>query len=219
MGRKYLGKNEGMLFKFPNAYQLSFWMRNTYIPLSIAFIDDNGKIFQIEEMIPLNTNRIQSNKDCCYALEVNKDWFKQNNVGIGSKIKGLNKILKIAQQIPYPGLVEEKPVDTPALTELPEDMTSPDQQLPVNPELEDVQVNKTYKEMIEDANIRGKSLIIVYKKKDGFTLPPKIISPPFLFGPNAEGKSNSLVTCWDTQDANWKSFLIDNIIDLEEKQK
>ena len=52
MDRKSLPDNNGMLFKFKYAHNLSFWMRNTYIPLDIAFLDDNGKVLQIESMAP-----------------------------------------------------------------------------------------------------------------------------------------------------------------------
>ncbi|MFW5879491.1 MAG: DUF192 domain-containing protein [bacterium] len=233
MGRKRLGANEGMLFKFPHYDRLVFWMSNTYIPLDIAFVDDEEKIFQIEEMVPLSTKKIESDMDCCYALEVNKGWFSKNNVNIGSKVKGLNDLFKNARRIPHWGIVEGQAIDPlgnadvgqvnqvnqinqidsnpPVNSEL-EDNSS------INPELEDVQVNMTYRDIIEDANIRGNSLIMVYTKKDNFTLPPKIISPPFLFGTTMEGKVNGLITCWDEQDATWKSFLIDNIIDLEKKR-
>jgi hypothetical protein len=86
MDRKTLASNHGMLFKFPQSNRLSFWMRNTYIPLDIAFINEDGKISQIEKMYPLSTRSIRSNSDCRYALEVNTGWFKNNNIKVGDKI-------------------------------------------------------------------------------------------------------------------------------------
>src|SRR3990167_4564727 len=86
MDRKSMNKNRGMLFKFPYSTRLSFWMKNTYIPLDIAYIDNDGKILQIENMIPLSTRPVVANHECRYALEVNKGWFKENNIGIGSRI-------------------------------------------------------------------------------------------------------------------------------------
>jgi uncharacterized protein len=219
MGRKQLGRNEGMLFKFPYHDRLAFWMSNTYIPLDIAFIDDDGKIFQIEEMIPLSTKKIESNMDCCYALEVNKGWFEKNNINIGSNVGELNDFCKGAKYSSHWKFVEGQVADLLENVDQDEQPQKNGLKFPVNPELEDVQVNRSYRDMIEDANIRGNSLIMVYTKKDNFTLPPKTISPPFLFGTTMEGKVNGLLTCWDEQDATWKSFLIDNIIDLEEKQQ
>lgn len=86
MERKSLGKNKGMLFKFQHSSHLSFWMKKTYIPLDIAFLDDNGKILQISEMIPLNLKNVRSNVPCRHALEVNRGWFKNNGVSVGSTV-------------------------------------------------------------------------------------------------------------------------------------
>ena len=96
MGRKELPDNHGMLFKFPFAHRLSFWMRNTYIPLDIAFLDDQGEVLQIENMYPLSTRAITSSYICKYALEVNSGWFDKNGVRVGSYIggKALSKNIK-----------------------------------------------------------------------------------------------------------------------------
>jgi uncharacterized membrane protein (UPF0127 family) len=87
MDRKSLASNHGMLFKFPYAHHLRFWMKNTYIPLDIAFINNAGKIEQIvEHMIPLSTRAVTSSNLCRYALEVPAGWFKENGIKIGDKI-------------------------------------------------------------------------------------------------------------------------------------
>lgn len=86
MDRKSLANNSGMLFKFPNDNYRSFWMQNTYIPLDIAFIDDHGKIFQIEKMVPMSTKPVTSSAPCKYVLEVNRGWFGENDLRVGSKV-------------------------------------------------------------------------------------------------------------------------------------
>jgi len=196
MNRKIMAQNSGMLFTFNYPEYLRFWMHNTYIPLDIGFIDNKGKLLQIEEMHPLSMKTIASNHKCRYALEVNKGWFKKNNVKVGAYIKGLG--IKLSQDMPV-----ENP---PANPEIP----------PANPE---VQLNKSFKDILTDADIRGEKLTIIYQTKNGIVLPPKDISPPFEFVKDKEGKADAIVKAWDEQTAGWKSFIIDNIIDLEHKNK
>ncbi len=87
MFRKTLPVNEGMLFVFEYDQKLSFWMKNTYIPLSIAFIDAGGFIREIYDMAPLHENIIYSSKNFVrYALEVNKGWFAGNNIVPGCRV-------------------------------------------------------------------------------------------------------------------------------------
>lgn len=87
MFRTTLNENEGMLFIFEKPQILSFWMKNTSIPLSIAFINEDFEIFQIEDMLPYDIiNLHNSKKPAKYALEVNKGWFEKNNIKIGDKI-------------------------------------------------------------------------------------------------------------------------------------
>lgn len=220
MGRKHLAKNDGMLFKFPYHHNLSFWMKNTYIPLDIAFIDDDNKIFQIEEMTPLSTRAIRAKQSCRYALEVNKGWFRENEITIGSSIggQGISNYQKVAQMTPQ--------VEAPSVQSLPL-FEDPNQQMPpIDQQQEqqvepppDVMLDKTIKEKLEDANMQGKDLMVIYQTKDGYTKAPMLISPPFSFEKNEDGKANAIVKVWDNQDAGWKSLLIDNIIDLEEKEE
>ena len=88
MGRtkESLPENRGMLFIYPRPERLSFWMRDTLVPLSIAFIDDEGKILQIEDMKPKDTTSIRSKYRVRYALEMNQGWFERAKVGVGSVI-------------------------------------------------------------------------------------------------------------------------------------
>lgn len=87
MFRKELAKDRGMLFVFPYEKYLNFWMKNTYIPLSIAYIDQNGVILELLSMKPLDTTiTYPSAKPAMYALEVNRNWFKNNGIAKGCRI-------------------------------------------------------------------------------------------------------------------------------------
>ncbi len=87
MNRKSLDRNNGMLFVFKEEGKRSFWMKNTYIPLSIAYIDRNGIINEIYDMKPLDASTTYpSKRPAMYALEVNRDWFKKNNIISGCKV-------------------------------------------------------------------------------------------------------------------------------------
>ncbi|MEZ5404740.1 MAG: DUF192 domain-containing protein [Verrucomicrobiia bacterium] len=84
MYRKTLPENQGMLFAFPQARRASFWMQNTYVPLSIAFINREGEILEIHDMQPLDATPIQSlSSDIWFALEVNQGWFERNGIEAG----------------------------------------------------------------------------------------------------------------------------------------
>ena len=100
MKRKELPADEGMLFSWPErregrlgrgeesgAQRRSFWMHNTLIPLSIAFISDDGKILQIEDMAPLDERKVWSKDEVRFALEMNQGWFQKNNIGPDAQFK------------------------------------------------------------------------------------------------------------------------------------
>ncbi|MDD2889415.1 MAG: DUF192 domain-containing protein [bacterium] len=90
MYRKKMQENKGMLFVFKEPDYHSFWMKNTYIPLSIAFITENKKIVQIEDMAPLDTVSFHmSIIPVKYAIEVNQGWFRRHNVKVGDRVKGI----------------------------------------------------------------------------------------------------------------------------------
>ncbi len=96
MGVTEMEKDEGMLFCYPEEEILSFWMKSTPIPLSIAFIDKNKKITQIEEMKPFDETSISSDKPAMWALEVNSGWFDDNKIKIGDTVTNIsNKLVKI----------------------------------------------------------------------------------------------------------------------------
>lgn len=94
MFRTQMGKNEGMLFVFPQLGYHAMWMRNTLIPLSVAYMDEGGKILSIHEMQPQNDTAHQAAGPARYALEMNANWFAQHKVAAGDTIKGLEKAPK-----------------------------------------------------------------------------------------------------------------------------
>ena len=87
MGRTHLGKDEGMLFIFDAEGYHSFWMKNTYIPLAIAFIDKEYKIVKISEMKPLTLDSHTPPQAILYALEMEKGWFSANGINVGDVIR------------------------------------------------------------------------------------------------------------------------------------
>lgn len=90
MFRTSLPENHGMIFVYAQPQQMSFWMKNTLIPLSIAFIDASGKIVEIYDMKPHDETTIRSKSSALvYALEMTQGWFQKNNIQPGTKIDGL----------------------------------------------------------------------------------------------------------------------------------
>ncbi len=87
MFREYLPENRGMLFVFESEDYLTFWMKNTSIPLSIAFINPEGIIVDIQNMEPFTTTPHVSKERAIYALEVNKGWFKKHGITVGDTVK------------------------------------------------------------------------------------------------------------------------------------
>ena len=87
MYRDELPVDSGMLFNFPDATERSFHMKNTKIPLSIAFADDTGAIKTIKDMIPFDQTSVSSDCDAKYALEVPQGYFGENGIGINDLIE------------------------------------------------------------------------------------------------------------------------------------
>jgi uncharacterized membrane protein (UPF0127 family) len=86
MHRKSLPDGEGMLFVFERDQIMSFWMKNTLIPLSIAFIASDGRILEIKNMYPNDQNSVLSSRSARYALEVPQGWFARAGVVIGDVV-------------------------------------------------------------------------------------------------------------------------------------
>lgn len=88
MFRDSLAKNSGMLFIFPREGMYSFWMKNTRIPLSIAFINSQGRIVGLDEMRPYDTVTVHMPfEPYTYAIEMDSGWFSQNGVRKGDMLK------------------------------------------------------------------------------------------------------------------------------------
>ena len=86
MERKKIPDGTGMLFVFDRDQILSFWMKNTPHPLSIAYIDSKGKIRNIYDMTPYSLSSIVSTVSVRYALEVPQGWFRENNINVGDMV-------------------------------------------------------------------------------------------------------------------------------------
>jgi len=86
MFRKFLGKNRGMIFVYNQPDQMNFWMQNTLIPLSIAYVHEKLFIASIHDMKPLSLDIISSDIPVLYAIEANVGWFKNNHILSGNRI-------------------------------------------------------------------------------------------------------------------------------------
>ncbi len=93
MHRQELAPDAGMLFVHPRAEKLGFHMQNTLIPLSIAFLNEKGKILQIERMKPKDLSPTRSKNEVRFALEVNEGWFEKNGIGVGDRFDGFEKVV------------------------------------------------------------------------------------------------------------------------------
>ena len=88
MWRKNMPQHEGMLFVFEQAASQCFWMRNTFIPLTAAFVDDQGTIVNIADMQPQSDESHCSSQPVRYVLEMNQGWFAQRQIKAGFKLRG-----------------------------------------------------------------------------------------------------------------------------------
>jgi uncharacterized protein len=93
MFRERLDADHGMLFVFPTDQQLGFWMKNTLVPLSIAFLDRNYGILNIADMEPLSERVHASAGAARYALELEQGWFARHGVGAGDRIPDIDRLL------------------------------------------------------------------------------------------------------------------------------
>lgn len=91
MYRRQMPLQRGMLFVFPQVAQHCMWMRNTFLPLSVAFLDEKGRIINIEDMQPQTEDNHCAAKPARYALEMNLGWFKARGLGPGFAIGGIEK--------------------------------------------------------------------------------------------------------------------------------
>ncbi|HJW03444.1 MAG TPA: DUF192 domain-containing protein [Azospira sp.] len=92
MQRTQMAPNHGMLFIFPQAARHCMWMKNTLIPLSVAFLDDSGHIINIRDMQPQTENNHCADKDARFALEMNQGWFAAKGIKAGASIGGVDRL-------------------------------------------------------------------------------------------------------------------------------
>ena len=88
MYRKEMPTNEGMLFIFDQPATQCFWMKNTLLPLTTAFVADDGTIVNLADMQPMTENSHCSRKPVRYVLEMNQGWFKQKGIAEGTQLRG-----------------------------------------------------------------------------------------------------------------------------------
>jgi hypothetical protein len=91
MQRKSMAPQHGMLFVFTQNNTHCMWMRNTLLPLSVAFLDEEGKIINVEDMQPQTEDNHCARRPARYALEMNLGWFSQRGLKAGSPLHGLDK--------------------------------------------------------------------------------------------------------------------------------
>ncbi|MGE3074935.1 MAG: DUF192 domain-containing protein [Dehalococcoidia bacterium] len=92
MFRQELDEDKGMLFLFPRDVLIGFWMKNTYVPLDIAYISADGEVLEIRAAKPLDETTLSPAKEYRYTLEVNQGWFERHGLDVGAKVdlpKGL----------------------------------------------------------------------------------------------------------------------------------
>lgn len=97
MGRTQLGADDGMLFAYPQPQALSFWMRNTLIPLDIGYFDGKGVLKEIHQLYPNDERAVRSvGRDLQYAVEMNQGWYRDRGVKPGAKLdlEALKKALE-----------------------------------------------------------------------------------------------------------------------------
>lgn len=91
MQRTVMPPQRGMLFVFPEVAKHCMWMRNTLLPLSVAFLDESGKIINVEDMQPKTENNHCATRPARYALEMNLGWFRSRGLGAGFALTGMDK--------------------------------------------------------------------------------------------------------------------------------
>jgi hypothetical protein len=94
MNRFSLKPDHGMLFIFKEPAMIGMWMKNTYIPLSVAFLDEKGTILNIADMKPQTLDTHNAVAPALYALEMKKGWFAERNIKEGAKVEGIAKLGK-----------------------------------------------------------------------------------------------------------------------------
>lgn len=91
MYRDFMPENEGMLFRFDTAQKLCFWMKNTHLPLSLAYLDTQGRVVALMDMQPYTLTPHCAPVPAAYAVEVNQGWFKRHHIRVGDVVRPLRE--------------------------------------------------------------------------------------------------------------------------------
>ncbi|MGP1517339.1 MAG: DUF192 domain-containing protein [Ottowia sp.] len=102
MHRRSMPEHEGMLFVFEHPGVQCFWMKNTLLPLTAAFVADDGSIVNLADMQPLDENTHCSAQPVRYVLEVNQGWFERRKIKAGAKVRGIPEVLTERKSVPMP---------------------------------------------------------------------------------------------------------------------
>lgn len=97
MQRRSMPPNQGMLFIFTQPQRHCMWMKNTLLPLSVAFLDDEGHILNVEDMQPQTEDNHCAAKPARFALEMNLGWFRQKGIKPGQTIEGVRRLAGLAR--------------------------------------------------------------------------------------------------------------------------
>ena len=92
MHRRSLGEDQGMVFTYDKPSPQAMWMRNTLIPLSVAFVGADGRILNIEDMQPLTEDAHASRGNAAWSIETNRGWFRKRGIRPGDRVKGLTEL-------------------------------------------------------------------------------------------------------------------------------
>jgi hypothetical protein len=87
MFRQSLKEDQGMLFLFPADGSIGFWMENTYVPLTIAYLAVDGTVLELRDGTPLDRTELSPKQPYRHVLEVNQGWFERHRLGVGSKVE------------------------------------------------------------------------------------------------------------------------------------
>jgi len=93
MHRRMLPEDRGMLFVFDDVGIHAMWMKNTFVPLSVAFLDERGAIINIADMEPHTLDTHAAARPAKYALEVNRGWFARRGIKAGARVEGIERAL------------------------------------------------------------------------------------------------------------------------------
>jgi uncharacterized membrane protein (UPF0127 family) len=209
MYRDHLPENSGMLFDFGHRIAMSFWMKNTELPLDIAFLDDEFKIVEIKGMVPHSTKSVRSSSRHRYALEVNAGWFEKNDIGVGSFLRTARQI---SVQEPLDPQLDQTPSIPPATQDQP--LTTIDQS-PEEPPVEkqEVIVHMSFRDAVKVANVQDLAIAFEYEFPKGDI--NSYVLMPYDDYDIYPGREKELVRgrCVHSGGEH-RNFIIDNIIDF-----